>query len=296
MKPLLPPGATQQYLDVKAGRLRVLHSGEPSSACPIVLIHGGGTDAAGISWYRLMQALGEHREVWAIDLPGFGGSNNVTPVGGPRELAQVVIDVMDALEISRAVVCGVSMGGDIALNIALDQLDRVAGLVLIGSGGLVPIYQNRAAQYGAWLAGQLPDWVLLPATRVANLFSRVALRAVVNDPTTLPAEVTQAFIDQARDPLGNLGYLRYNQATLGPTAMTDDVSDRVHEVTVPTLIFHGEDDRLVPVEGSRRAAQNMTDAKLVIAPACGHWAQLEAHDLFVKELDALLSRVDQALP
>lgn len=287
---LLPPGAEER---VVAG-LRVLHAGAPSGSAPLVLLHGGGTDNAGISWYRLMEPLSEDREVWAIDLPGFGGSIDVPPAGGPRELAAVVADVLRTLDAPPAIVFGVSMGGDVALNLALEHPSAVAGLVLIAPGGLVPRMRNGAVQYSAWLAAQLPDWLLVPASRFANRFVGTALRAIVKDPATLPPEVVEEFVREARHRRGGLAYGRYNQATLGRRRMLNDLSDEVSRITVPTLIFHGEDDPIVDPDGSRRAAQRMPNARLVMQADCGHWTQLEAHDRFLAEARAFLAEADAA--
>lgn len=291
--PLIPPGAEVRHVEVTGRRLRVLHAGPATSEeTPVLLVHGGGTDNSAISWYRLIAPLSETREVWAIDLPGFGGSIDVPPVGGPRQLASVVAAALAEMQLGPVVVFGVSMGGDVALNLALEHPSLVAGLVLIAPGGLVPIFQNRAAQTAAWIATRAPDWLLVPATRVANRFVRLALRAIVHDPATLPDEVVDEFARQARHPRGGLGYGRYNQATVGRTRMLNDLSDQVDRITMPTLIFHGEDDTLVDPEGSCRAAARMPDANLVLVPDCGHWAQLEAHDRFLAEAEPFLAAID----
>ncbi|QTV79650.1 alpha/beta fold hydrolase [Microbacterium sp. NIBRBAC000506063] len=293
MTALIPAGTQATTVDTPTGPLRVLHAGHGGDRVPAVLVHGGGSDNSAISWFRALDPLGRDREVWAIDLPGFGGSIDVPPVGGPRELATVVVEAMDALGIDQAVVFGVSMGGDVALNVALDHPARVAGLVLIAPGGLIPLLRNRTTQYSAWLAAQMPDWLLLPLARFANRFVDRVLRSMVKDPSTLPAEVVPEFSREARHPKGGLAYGRYNQATIGSRGMLNDLSDRVREISVPTLLFHGEDDPLVDPEGSRRAAEETPGARLVMVPDCGHWAQLEAHDLFLREATALLAQVDE---
>src|SRR5690606_28239717 len=127
--------------------------------------------------------------------------------------ADVVAEIMDRLGIRQAVIFGVSMGGDVAMNLALRHPARVAGLVLIAPGGLSPGFAPPM-QLIAWLTAQTPDWLLLPLGRLANRFVRSALRAMVNDPATLPPEVVEEFVREARHPRGAIGYLRYNQATL----------------------------------------------------------------------------------
>lgn len=292
--PLIPPGADVRQLETSAGRLRVLHAGRPvAGRFPTVLLHGGGTDNSAISWYRLLGPLGEEREVWAIDLPGFGGSIDAPPVGGPVALAHLVAEAMDLLGASPAFVVGVSTGGDVALNLALDHANTVAGLVLIGPGGLTPILRNPAAQFAAWSAAQLPGPLLLPLTRLANRFIDRALRAIVHDPATLPPEVVREFAREARHPRGSQGYLRYNQATLGRRGMLNDLTGSVHRIAVAALFFHGADDPMVDPAGSQRAADRMPDARLLLVGDCGHWAQLERHDLFLAEARSFLTELDR---
>ncbi len=292
--PLTPPGARTHHIQTGAGTVRVLCSGEPTPGrLPLMLVHGGGTDNAGISWYRLLEPLGRDREVWALDLPGFGGSIELDPVGGPHELAAVVADVIETLGGPMAV-GGVSMGGDVALNLALDRPDVVAALVCIAPGGLAARVGGPVTQFSAWAAAQLPDWILLPMARFANRFVKYALNAMVTDPMTLPDPVVSEFVREARDPRGGVAYGRYNQATLGRTGMLNDLSDVVSRITVPTMFFHGENDPLVDPAGSRRAAARMPRARLVTAPHCGHWAQLEAHELFLASVRDFLFRVDES--
>lgn len=291
---LIPPGADVRHVDTPHGRLRVLHAGAGSpERRSVVLVHGGGSDNSAISWYRLMEPLARDREVWAVDLPGFGGSIDAPPAGGPKQIARVVAAAMRELRTGSAVVFGVSMGGDVVLNLALEHPELIDGIVLVAPGGLVPVFRNRAAQVGAWLAAQMPDWLLLPAARLANRFVDAALRAIVVDPGTLPAEVITEFVREAREPRGGIAYGRYNQATIGLCRMRNDRSDEVHRITAPTLFFHGEDDPLVDPEGSHRAASRMPAARLVMVPRCGHWAQLEAHERFLAEARAFLAEVDR---
>lgn len=290
---MIPRGAGQRFVDTPAGRLGVLHAGKPGAGhVPVVLVHGGGTDSSAISWYRLVAPLADDREVWAIDLPGFGASMAVDPVGGPDAMADVLDSALIALGVGRTAVCGVSMGGDVALNLALRHPGRVAGLILIAPGGLVSRFRSPAAQRAAWLAARLPDALLLPAGRLANRFVRSALRHVVNDPSVLPPEAVDEFSRLARDPRGVLGYARYNQACIGRDRMLNDLTDRVHAITAPTLFFHGADDPLVDPQGSTRAVARMPQARLVLVPDCGHWAQLERHDEFLEAALPFLAALD----
>lgn len=291
---LIPTGAREDVVRVH-GRLRILRAGDgQGTAVPALLIHGGGYDHSAISWFHLFDALGSQRRVVAVDLPGFGGSIQAQPVGGPTRMAEVIADVMDALGLGSAVVFGCSMGADVALHLALDRPALVAGLVLIGPGGLTPIVKNRLAHTLVWAATQVPDCVLLPATRLANRFAGAALQRLVHDRDAIPDRVLAEFITEAKHPRAGIAYGRYNQATIGLTGMRHDVTRHLSRITVPTLIVHGAEDVLVDAAGSRRAAELLPEAKLVIVPECGHWAQLERPGLFLEESRVLLARVDAA--
>lgn len=295
MSHVIPPGAEERFIQLPEGRVRVLVGGTVSStAPPALLIHGGGTDNAGISWFRSFGALGADRRIIAIDLPGFGGTRDVLPLGGPEPLADFVVRVARELDVQKAAVVGVSMGGDVALNVALRHPEFVAGLVLIAPGGLAQRVGGPTTHFFSWLGAQLPDWMLLPLTRFANRFTGSVLKAIVQNPDTLPPEVIEEFIRESRAPGAGIAYGRYNQATLGRTHLRNNVMPRVHTITAPTLLFHGQKDPLVDPANSQRAAELMPDARLVLAPDTGHWAQLEAHDLFTAETRRFLLEVESS--
>ena len=293
MSHLIPPGAEERFVPLPEGRVRVLIGGAAGRArTPTVLSHGGGTDNAGLSWFRSFTTLGADRRVIAVDLPGFGGTRDVEPLGGPESMADFVVRVAQALDVSKAAVIGVSMGGDVALNTALRHPDFTAALVLISPGGLAERVGGRTTHFFSWLGAQLPDWALLPLARFANRFTKTVLKAIVKDLATLPPEVVAEFVREARAPGAGIAYGRYNQATLGRRALLSNLLPRVHEITAPILLFHGQDDPLVSPEGSRRAAELIPDARLVLVPDTGHWAQLEAHDRFTEEARQFLLGVE----
>lgn len=288
--PLVPAGARVAFPEHRGGRVRLLRGGPaaPGGAVPLVLVHGGGPDHAGISWYPVFADLAQDRAVLAFDLPGHGATAGVPVDGHPAALADLAVEVAAAAGVGRAVWVGVSMGGDVVLNAALRHPDAVAGLVLVAPGGLVARAGSRVLHPLAWLASRLPDPVLRPLLRVANRFTGAALRAMVHDPRTVPGPVREAMVREARRPDGGLGYLRYNRATLGPWRMRNDLSARVGEIEAPALLLHGRQDRLVALRGSAAAAAAMPRARLVPFDGCGHWAQVEQPERFLTEVARFL--------
>ncbi|GGA64047.1 alpha/beta hydrolase [Pseudoclavibacter endophyticus] len=268
--------------------------GTASDRPPLVLVHGGGVDNAGISWFSAFEAFGGERRVVGVDLPGFGGSLGVEPVGGPDRMADVVVRAARQLGLQRAVVAGVSMGGDVALNVALRHPDVAQALVLVAPGGLTGRAGPPGRQFVYGAAAALPDPLLGALARLMNRFTGPAMRAMMHDPDAFPREVADEFLREARAPGAGMGYGRYNQATLGRVGMRNNLLPFVHRISAPALFFHGAEDPLVSPDGSRRAAERMPNGRLVLVPETGHWAQLESPERFETEVRAFLEEVDAA--
>jgi pimeloyl-ACP methyl ester carboxylesterase len=283
---LLPPGATESWLEHDGGRIRVLRGGllhpDPrTDRLPVLLIHGGGYDNAAISWYKIFGPLSADRLVVAPDLPGFGYTEGIPITGRVADLADLVITVARSYGLSRIAVAGISMGGDVALHVALRHPEAVAGLVLVAPGGLSGRLKNAPTQFGAWLAAQLPDRALHGLGRFAGRFTDSYLKRMVHDPSTIDPAVRAEFAREARRPGSGVGYARYNQATLGPRGMRNDLLPEVFRIATPALFLHGEDDPLVDPAGSLAAVEAMPRAELV--GQCGHWLPIEAPEIFLSE-------------
>ena len=293
---LLPSGATESWLEHGAGRIRVLRGGpsqgaHESDGPPILLIHGGGYDNAAISWSKIFGPLARDRAVIAPDLPGFGYTQGIPVTGDADDLAGLMITIARSYGLERIIVAGISMGGDIAMHVALRHPEIVAGLVLVAPGGLTGRLKNGPTQFGAWLAAQLPDPVLYGLGRFAGRFSHSYLSRMVHDPATLDTEVRAEFAREARRPGSGVGYGRYNQATLGPRGMRNNLIPEVARITAPTLFLHGEDDPLVDPAGSSAAVAAMPEAELVLVPRCGHWLPIEAPAIFISEVTAFVQHL-----
>ncbi|MEE1622378.1 alpha/beta fold hydrolase [Zafaria sp. J156] len=286
---LLPPGAVEEFAEAAGGRFRVLRSTASGTGTPLLLIHGGGPDNAAISWYRAFAPLSVDRPVFAADLAGCGYTEDVPVTGTAAGMADQLAELADALGLGRMAVAGVSMGGEVALQFALRHPGRCAALVAVAPGGLVERLQGRYAQRAAWLATLLPDPVLRPLAALANRFVGAAVKRMVHDPSTLPAEVVAEMVREARRPGSGMAYGAYNKASIGPRGMLNNLLPEVGRITVPTLFFHGAADPLVPPSGSAGAAARIPGARLVLVPDCGHWAQLEAHGAFVDEVRGFLA-------
>jgi pimeloyl-ACP methyl ester carboxylesterase len=234
----------------ETGGLFFTDSGAASSGPPLVLVHGaGGTH---LHWPAEVRAL-PGRRVVAIDLPGHGRSAGPPP-GTLAGFAETVRALLDALGIGAAVIGGHSLGGAIALTLALAAPSRVAGLVLVATGAklrVAPIILQLTADAAAM-------------TTAADAITDACFGA------SAPPEVRRAFAaGLAANPPG---VVHDDFAVCN----TFDVMGRLGELTMPTLVVCGDEDRLTPPKYSEHLARSIAGARLVRVAGAGHAVTLEA--------------------
>lgn len=294
---LIPPGAVEEFVALRGGFVRVLRSANPArgDAPPLVLLHGAGNDSAAISWYHAWRQFGARCGVIAFDMPGFGLTQGIEPTGDPKQMADLTAEMLDALGLPKAVVVGFSMGGDVALNLALRHAERVGALILVAPGGLVPMFQNPWSHAMAWMASTVPASVAASIGSMAEDCYEDGYRYVMKHHEDLEPEIADEYAREARTH-ALMGQTRYNQATVGVLGMRNNNMPHVHTIAIPTLFLHGVDDPIVPRRASERAAEEMPDARYVEVPGCGHWVQLEFPEVFEREVGGFLDDLRTAAP
>lgn len=224
---------------------------------PWVGLHGLGSDM------RDLEALAARAggPALLLDLPGFGRSarpDRRYPVG---RAARAVTGLLDALGLKRPVWVGCSYGGHVALKAALDAPDRVAGLVLVDSGGLdpAPPAHLAAAFEESLLAARAPAQVA------------AAIDLLVGRPTV----ATGRFRARRLAQHGRPGHDYRAVARSARGALADDAALRLEEIAAPVELIHGERDALVPLAVVHAALARLPDASLTVLPGCGHMPWLE---------------------
>jgi pimeloyl-ACP methyl ester carboxylesterase len=225
-------------------------SGLAGPDAPLLLIHGaGGTHR---HWPEALREL-PGRRVIAVDLPGHGGSPPTvsTTVAG---YARSVLALLDRLGLARVALAGHSMGGAVALTLALEAPARVAALLLVGTGArlrVAPAILQATADPAtlAQAAGQLAGCAFGPSASEALRQEFVeGLRAVA------PGVVHQDF-----------------------AACNDfDVGERLGEIRAPALVVCGSEDRLTPPRYSAHLCERLAGARLELVEGAGHMVMLEA--------------------
>jgi pimeloyl-ACP methyl ester carboxylesterase len=247
---------------------------------PLLLLHGlGGTWAY---WAPAMALLARSARCIALDLPGFGHSD--APRGGFTldAAAAGLVAAMDAIDAGRAVVCGHSLGGPLAVRLGLNHPEAASRLILVGPSGLkpAPAWQSHALAlmpvYRLLRQAPVPweHWLL----RVAPL-RRAALRTLVDDPSTVSLAMARTIVDggrQARELQGAV------------TASFDTgLAEEARDVVAPIAAIWGDRDRMVPVADAEVLLHAVPSATLHLLPACGHLPMVERPHAFA----ALLARL-----
>lgn len=235
---------------------------------PILFLHGWPD-----SWFsfsRVLQLLPRRYRAFAIDQRGFGDSERPECGYGIDELAADAVAFLDAVGVERATVVGHSMGSFVARRVAVANPDRVARLVLIGSGvsALNPVTSAVQEELS-----KLPDPIPMEFIR-----SFQAGTAYIPLPQAFFAGIVA---ESAKLPT------RLWRATFARLLAYDDV-EQLGRITVPTLLLWGDRDELFSQQDQDGLLAMMPNARLKVYPKTGHCPNWERPDLVVADLDALV--------
>lgn len=239
---------------------------------PIVLIHGFG--ATSYTWRHWLPALEEHHAAVLVDLKGFGRAPKPDDGRyGPEDQAELVTRMILRRDLSRATVVGHSLGGAVALLVALGLRDRgegwrIARLVSV-SGAAYPQPMPRFVSLARrrWLAR-----VLLRVVPKRWLI-RTVLRDVLHDPASVTGDQVRAYAGPLTTREGRRALLRAARQIVPEEV--EAWTRRFPELDVPALLLWGRDDRVVPPWVGERLAADLRGSRLVVLPDCGHLPQEE---------------------
>jgi pimeloyl-ACP methyl ester carboxylesterase len=237
-----------------------------TSRSPIVLIHGAGGNH--LYWPPEVRRLPGFT-VYALDLPGHGESSG----SGQQSIeayTQSILAWMDAIELTPAVLVGHSMGGAIALTLALDAHDRVSALALIGSGARLRVHSD-----------------LLENSANETTFH-----------TAIETVAQWSFSTQAPSRLVELATQRMSEVR--PSVLNGDFiacdhfdeTERIAGIKQPTLLIVGAEDRMTPPRFSIFLSETIPDARLETVPEAGHMVMLEKPQAVADHLLKFLHQIE----
>jgi len=266
MKGLLPEG---HYADCANGhRIHYLDEG-PATGKVVVYLHGSGPGASGYSNFK-----GNYPGLVAAgyrciipDLIGYGFSDKPSDVDHPLSFfVECVQQTLDCAGVTHCALIGNSLGGAIALGIALDDPQRVEKLVLMAPGGLseLPEYQampGMQKMFKAFGSGE----PVTPAV-MKDLFAT----GLLFDPKYATNELVAERMQIMQIMNGHV------MATMTVPVLTD----RLQEIQCPVLGFWGLEEKMMPQNGIMALARNIPRLRLILVSECGHWVMVEHEDMF----------------
>jgi 2-hydroxy-6-oxo-octa-2,4-dienoate hydrolase len=248
---------------------------EAGAGPPAVLIHGSGPGVTAYANWRLtIPGLAEHSRVYAPDMVGFGFTERPDGIEySMRTWVDQLVAFLDALDLDRVSLVGNSFGGALALRLAVEHPERVHRLVLMGAAGVeFPLTEGLDAVWGYEPSVEnmrrLLDIFAYNRELITDELAELRYRASVEP------GVQESFSAMFPAPRQ-----RWVEALATP-------EERIAALPHETLVVHGRDDRVIPLENSTRLLGLIDRSELHVFGRCGHWTQIER----AVEFNALLAR------
>ena len=248
-----------------------LHHDEAGQGPPVVMLHGGGPGASGMSNFKNnLPAFAQRFRTLVVDQPGYGKSDKPQVQGNYFTFAaEALKDLLDELGIEKAHLVGNSLGGGTAVRFALAYPERAGRLVLMGPGGLsLNVFApdptegvRRLAEFGAG-----------PSREKMAAF----LRTLVFDQRLITDELIDERFAAASDPASLKAMASMGASFFDPASYEQGLLWReAHRLKNQVLLIWGREDRVNPVDGALVAMKLIRRAQLHVFGGCGHWVQLE---------------------
>lgn len=250
---------------------------------PVVLLHGIGLDASGVSWRHTLPSLADGHRVYALDFPGHGESEKPSRRYTTAFFRATLEAFLDEFGLNDAALVGVSMGGCVALGHALDY--PVEKLVLVDSYGLGG---DAGWRPSAWAMLRTPFahsawWRTVAASRGTV---RTHLDALTGGrPSSELVEDVYRAVQRAK--VGRT-VASWQRSEFRASGLKTDYRDRLDELDAETLFVHGGADPLIPSQWSERAAETV-DGELALFEGVGHWLPREQPERFNRRVRAFLA-------
>jgi 3-oxoadipate enol-lactonase len=238
-------------------------------ALPIIFLHGVGSDKS--VWAPQIEHFASTRRVVAFDYPGYGESDPAAEGTTRDDFAAAILAAIDALEIDRAHICGLSLGGVIAIAMHHAASERCASLILADTFVAHPdgqaIYERSVAA----------------SEQMSEL-------AAVRTPMLLAPGASEDLHAQVRETMARIDPDAFR---IGAEAVwLADQRERVAAIEVPTLVLVGDQDTVTPPELSQQLADAIAGAELLVLAGAGHLSNIERPGDFNTAMEVFIERVE----
>lgn len=229
---------------------------------PLLFLHGAGGAA---SWMPFMDRLAEHSRLHVPSHPGYGRSETPDWLDAMGDLAYFYLDFLEGLGEDRFHVVGNSLGGWLALEIAVRSTARIETLTLVSAAGI-------------HLAGVPKGDIFLwdETERVYNTFF---------DPSLAEARLAKVPSEEETE-IALRNHFMTAKLAWHPRFYNPELQKWLHRITVPTLLLWGADDKIFPPAYGEAMQKLIPGSTLTVIPECGHLPQQEKTDEFVSRVIA----------
>ena len=231
-----------------------------------------------LGWARQIDVFGREYQTIAMDHRDTGDSDPVAEDYTVADLADDAAALLEALDITRAHVIGISLGGFTALQFALRHPDVLDRLVLVSTSAGGRTHVSASPEILALLT---PTSDMEIGERAIHSYSRIMAPSFV---AAHPEEMERIAAAARYRPQTAASYMRQLHAVL-----THDVVDSLHAITAPTLVIHGDLDPLIPPQNGEYLAQHIPGARLILYRDTGHIPIVERADEFNRDVLAFLA-------
>lgn len=283
------PIPAKQIADLKDGvQIHFIAAGD-EQGLPVVLLHGGGTDHALLSWCDTIPTLVKvGYRVFAPDFPGYGDSPPGRKPATVDNLIGCLEQLMDHWEIQQAALIGISMGGAVSIGYTLRHPERVSRLILIGPYGI----QDKAPFHAlSYFLVKIPGlmsamWAMMRGSRWA---ARYSLKSILNNPEARTEAIVDEVFAAMQQRESQKAFNQFQRDEMQWRGAKTNYTPRLSEISAPVLIVHGEKDAGVPLSYGERAANCFQNARLEVIPNAGHWTQRDYPEIFNRLMLAFLA-------
>ena len=246
----------------------------------VILIHGFGGSMW--QWEHQQHALSQHFRVLTLDLPGAGLSDKPEIDYRPDQILDFFVGFMEAVKIPQATLVGNSMGAGLAIGMALTHPARVTKLVLIDGLPQQVMEKLTSRSIRRALETSAPSWLVSFGNMLfGGLMIESTLREIVYDPALL----TPAVIERSNRNRRRPGLIRPIMTVRENLPLWESgFATRIGEITPPTLVLWGEEDRVFPIAVGEELHQTIKGSRFIRIPKAGHIPQWERPDVVNQEL------------
>jgi pimeloyl-ACP methyl ester carboxylesterase len=252
---------------------------EGETAAPVIFLHGFGSSS--FVWRKNLAALAQARKVVALDLLGFGKSDKPAIEYSPDVWVNLVHEFARANGFPKVALVGSDLGGLIAAEFALRFPDKTEKLILVNSLGISCNLSRTQRLFFKPVIGRASFRLFFRAAYVG----RVLRNSVYGDPQLVTDEVIQGYHRPFRSPGAASAY-----RNVGKRMRRWRLGARAKEITVPTLIVWGEDDRVTPLADAVELDSLIPNSTIATIPGAGHYPQAESPAPFNSYLSRYLRR------